>query len=251
MWLRGDVQIQQGNRSLRAPIAHLNHQTREGSADGGVLVEQTDVLLAGERAQLNLDSKAVTLQDVNFLLIGPEFRGNATEVRRDETGALTVAHGTFTRCDPGNSNWRVQSKSLVIKQDSIFGTARHAVLRVKGVPVFYTPYLSFPVSDERKSGFLFPGLGYSDEDGLDITLPYYFNIAPNFDATLIPRYLSDRGTGAEVELRHLSSWEESILGGAFLPEDDLFNGDISRDDFDELQAAGLVSGDHTGMARRF
>ena len=241
--LRGDVQIQQGNRRLRAPIAHLNHKTREGSADGGVLLEQTDVLLAGESAQLNLDSQEVTLQGVDFLLIGPEFRGSATEVERNEDGNLTIAHNTFTRCEPGNSNWRVQSKSLVIEEGSIFGTARHAVLRVKGVPVFYTPYLSFPVSDERKSGFLFPGLGYSDKDGIDVTLPYYFNIAPNFDATLIPRYLGDRGTGAEAELRHLSGWEESTLSGSFLPEDDLYNGNISKDDFDDLADAGLVSGE--------
>ena len=241
--LRGDVQIQQGNRRLRAPIAHLNHATREGSADGGVLVEQTDILFAGERAQLNMDSQKLDLQEVDFLLVGPEFRGSAAEVRRGEDGALTITQGTFTRCEPGNRNWRVHATSLVIEEGDIFGTARNAVLRVRGVPVFYTPYLSFPVSDERKSGFLFPGLGYSDEDGIDVTLPYYFNIAPNFDATLIPRFLGERGAGAEAELRHLSSWEESTLSGAFLPEDDLFNGDISRDDFDELQAAGLVNGE--------
>jgi LPS-assembly protein len=241
--MRGDVRIQQGNRHLRAPIVRLNHKTREAAAEGGVVLEQPDILLAGERARINLDSKELVLQEVEFLLIEPEFRGEAAEVERDGDGTLTIRRGSFTRCEPGSSNWWIQSKSFVIEENAVFGTARHAVLRVKNVPVFYTPYLSFPVTQERKSGFLFPGLGYSSEEGLDITLPYYFNLAKNYDATLIPRYLEERGMGLEGEFRHLSQRQETTLSGAYLGDDDLFNGEFDKDDFEELLDAGSVSGD--------
>ena len=108
------------------------------------------------------------------------------------------------------------------------------MLRVKSVPVFYTPYLKFPISDERVSGFLFPNLSYSDEDGVDLSIPYYFNLSPNYDATVVPRYLSRRGAGGEAEVRHMSSWQNTIVGGAYLPKDDLYNGRLDRDDFEDL-----------------
>src|SRR5690606_35721114 len=101
----------------------------------------------------------------------------------------------FTRCEPGNDNWLVSAGSVRIDEGESYGIARNAVLRVKNVPVLYTPWLRFPVSDERQSGWLFPNLGYSDSDGLDISLPYYFNLAPNYDMTLMPRSVTGRGVG--------------------------------------------------------
>ena len=121
--MRGDVLIQQGNRTLRAPEVRLNHKTREAEAEGGVFLVQPDIVLAGERAQINLNSKEATLQEVEFLLVVPEFRGEATEVERDDEGTLTISDGSFTRCEPGSNNWRIQSKSLVIAENNIFGTA--------------------------------------------------------------------------------------------------------------------------------
>ena len=91
-------------------------------------------------------------------------------------------------------------------------------LRVKNVPVFYTPYIHFPIDDRRQSGFLPPSISYSNKNGLDLTTPYYFNLAPNFDATLYPNYMSDRGLLTEGEFRYLSKSSESRIGGAWLSD---------------------------------
>ncbi|MFU8816965.1 MAG: LPS-assembly protein LptD, partial [Pseudomonadales bacterium] len=133
--------------------------------------------------------------------------------------------------------------SLVVQNGDVFGTARHAVLRVRGVPVFYAPYIRFPVTDERQSGWLFPNLSYRERDGFDISLPYYFNLAPNYDATLSPRQVGDRGAGVEGSFRYLSRWQQSSFRGALLYQDDLYDGELSRGDFEQLRNLGQVTGE--------
>ncbi len=232
--LLGNVTIQQGNRLLVAPAAEVDQQTRVAHFAQGVRMDQPGLAMQGRQATVHLDDKQADLQDVQFVITDANLRGEAGRMQQNPEGDLLLRDNNFTRCEPGNNGWRLATRQLNIEEDEVFGTAKHAVLKLKSVPVFYTPYMKFPVSDERVSGFLFPNLAYSDEDGTDVTLPYYFNLAPNYDATLVPRYISRRGAGAELELRHMSSWQTSVLGGALLPEDDLYNGTLSRDDFEDL-----------------
>lgn len=261
--LIGNVRIEQGNRTLEAARVRLDHTTNAGTAEGGVVLVEPGTVLQGARADMNLDSGAADLEDVQFVLLDNAFRGRARTLAQDAAGTLTMNGGTFTRCEPGNRNWRIAAAKVRVEQDEVFGTAEHAVLRVFGVPVFYTPRIRFPVTDDRQSGWLFPNLAYSDEDGTDISLPYYLNLAPNYDAILMPRFVADRGEGMEGELRHLSGWQESVLSGAFLYQDDLYDGTYQRKDFEALLAEGAVSGefepenrwlyalDHTGAIGSF
>lgn len=240
--LEGDVVVTQGNRTLRAPRVEMDHVTRAGSIPTEVQIEEPTAILRGRNATLNLDTKATVIEDAQFLLIEPEFRGVAGRLEQDEAGDMRVQEGRFTRCEPGNNNWQVGSRSFVIRDGSDFGTARHAVVRVKNVPIFYTPYLSFPINDERKSGWLFPSLGYSSQNGFEFAPPYYFNLAPNYDLTLIPRYFQKRGLGAEAEFRYLSDWQQSRFVGSYLAEDKQYDGEFEKDDFKRLEEAGLVEG---------
>jgi LPS-assembly protein len=240
--LKGDVVVTQGNRTLRAPRVEMNHVTREGTIPETVQIEEPSAIVRGRKAILNLDTKATVIEDAEFLFIEPEFRGTAGKLERDEVGDMRVDGGRFTRCEPGNNNWQIGSRSFEIRDGSDFGTARHAVIRVKNVPILYTPYLSFPVNDERKSGWLFPSLGYSNQNGLELAPPYYLNLAPNYDATLVPRYFQTRGLGAEAEFRHLSDWQQSRLVGSYLGEDRQYDGTYEKDDFERLEEAGLVEG---------
>ncbi|TNF82743.1 MAG: LPS-assembly protein LptD [Gammaproteobacteria bacterium] len=240
--LEGDVVVTQGNRTLRAPRVEIDHVQREGAIPGRVQIEEPTAILRGRNATLNLDSEATVIEDAEFLLIEPEFRGTAGRLEQDEAGDMLVDEGRFTRCEPGNNHWQIGPRSFVIRDGSDFGTARHAVVRVKNVPIFYTPYLSFPVNDERKSGWLFPSVGFSSQNGLEFAPPYYLNLAPNYDATLIPRYFQKRGWGAEAEFRHLSDWQQSRFVGSFLGDDKQYDGTYEKDDFEELEAAGLVEG---------
>src|SRR5690606_23591304 len=214
--LEGDVRIEQGNRTLAASRAHIDRTAREGTVSGGVRLQEPGLVMQGERARVNLDTHAAVVEQVDFVLLDSALRGDARQITQDGAGNMTMAGGSFTRCEPGNENWRLSASSVVVEEGDVFGTARDAVLRVRGVPVFYTPYIRFPVTDDRQSGWLFPNLAYSGEDGTDVSLPYYLNLAPNYDATLIPRYVSKRGAGLEGEFRHLSGWQETVLSGAYL-----------------------------------
>ncbi len=240
--LEGDVVVTQGNRTLRAPRVEMDHISREGAIPAEVQIEEPTAILRGSNAALNLDSKATVIEDAEFLLIEPELRGVADRLERDEAGDMMVNEGRFTRCEPGNNNWQIGSRSFLIRDGSDFGTARHAVVRVKNIPIFYTPYLSFPVNDERKSGWLFPSVGFSSQNGLEFAPPYYLNLAPDYDATLVPRYFQKRGWGAEAEFRHLSEWQHSRFVGSFLGEDKQYDGTYEKDDFEDLEDAGLIEG---------
>lgn len=240
--LEGDVVVTQGNRTLRAARMELNHETREGLIPRQVQIEEPTAILRGNNAAMNMDTKATLIEDAQFLLIEPEFRGSADVLERNEAGDMKVLGGRFTRCEPDNNNWQVGARSFVIKDGSSFGTARDAVVRVKNVPIFYTPYLSFPVNDERKSGWLFPSVGVSSQNGLEFAPAYYLNLAPNYDATLIPRYFQKRGWGVEAEGRYLSSWQESRLVGSFLGSDRQYDGTYEKDDWNRLRDAGLTEG---------
>ena len=239
--LEGNVIITRGNRLLRTSRATVDQQTRDAELSGGVFILEPGVAMQGASAKVNLNNQAAELNDAEFLLLGADMRGSANDIVQDETGNLIMSRNGFTRCEPGNNNWRISASQLRIPKDEVFGTAKHAVIRVKGVPIFYAPYLKFPVTDDRQSGFLFPNVGYSSDDGLDLSVPYYLNLAPSYDATIIPRLMSKRGAGAELELRHMSGWQETVLSGAMLPSDDLYNGTMGKDDWqDQIDIGGPV-----------
>jgi LPS-assembly protein len=241
--LLGDVHLEQGNRRADASRVTLDDVTRETTLSGGVDIVEPGLAMRGERAVVNLDTRAASVDDVQFVLLDSALRGRSEHIARDDAGHLVMTRSTFTRCEPGNRNWRISARSVKVEDGEIFGTARHAVVRVREVPILYTPYIRFPVTDDRQSGWMFPNVAHSDEDGLDVSLPYYLNLAPNYDATLMPRYISDRGEGLEGEFRHLSGWQQTTLTGGFLHEDQRFDGNLTRGDFDELLAQGLVTGE--------
>ena len=238
--MEGNVTIEQGNRLIRSPVAQLDYPSQIVEFPQGLKLDQPGLIMQGAQAKVHLNTKQADLSGTQFILTDARLRGQASNLLQNDAGDLTLQGNQFTRCEPGNNGWVLQTKELVIEKDAVFGTAKHAVLRLKSVPVFYTPRLQFPVSDQRLSGFLFPNLSYSDEDGVDVAVPYYFNLAPNYDATLIPRYISKRGAGAELELRQMSAWQYTTLSGGFLPSDDLYNGEVNRDDFDEAGGTAVL-----------
>ena len=239
--LQGNVVISQGERTLYTEHAKMHQDTQIAVFDEGVLLQDSSLAMQGASAEVNLDSGAAHLEQADFLLADAELRGSAPAVDRNAAGDVLLTRSQFTRCEPGNRNWTVRAGRLRLPEGELFGTARNAVLKVRGVPVFYTPYIQFPVSDARKSGFLFPILGFSGERGADLALPYYFNLAPNYDATLTPRWLGKRGVAAEGEFRHLSRWDRTQFNAGYLPNDKLHNGELDRDDWRRQSALGAAA----------
>jgi len=252
--LEGDVVIVRGNRRVSADSALVFEQSERAEVKGNVRLEEPGHVLLGDGANVELANDSARLDNVGFLLSEAGLRGHAGSVVQDENGNLVINSGSVTRCDPGSNTWRIDSRSITVDDGAAWGTARGATLRVKDVPVFYLPYMRFPVDDARQSGWLFPDLGYSGQDGFQIAAPYYINIAPDWDATVTPRLLTKRGLGVEGELRHKNRYGDYKLGGAFLPNDNQFDGVLNRDDFRDEFPGGefekadrwLLAGEHYG-----
>ncbi len=221
--LRGDVVIKQGNLLLESNETSINRVDNTADVVGVVKFRQPGVLLIGNDAHLKLDTNEVTIESATFIAHESHMRGSAEQINL-ANDLVTIRDGQFTRCEPGVNSWAIRGDEIELDQQTGVGTARDATLRVRGVPILYTPYIRFPIDDRRKSGFLFPTLG-SSSDGAEIALPYYLNIAPNYDATVTPRYIADRGAMGELELRYLHSNNTGTLSGGFLADDDEFGGE--------------------------
>ena len=251
--LLGNVFVTQGNRLLQGARASFHQDSgRVELPDGGALSEP-GIALTGVQAEIETDRARARMTDVEFVLFGTEFRGSAAAVQRSD-GVWSFSDARLTRCAPSSRAWEVSAGQLAVEEDAGFARARDATVRIRGVPVFYAPRLRIPLSAERQSGFLFPSAGTSKDAGVRLELPYYLNLAPNYDATVTARHASKRGTGAEVEARHLSRASRTDATGAFLAGDRQYNGRIDRDDFRDLGLPGrferadrwLVGLDHVG-----
>ena len=225
----GSVAVRQGNRLLTARSAVVDRSTSLSRATGDARFREPGLFMHGTSALVDMATGAASMDDAEFVLTSLDLRGRAEEIqRRGATVELVAA--SMTGCPPGADVWRIRAATVRLDADKQVATTRHARLILGGVPVFYTPYLRFPVSDARTSGFLFPGIGYDADDGIDVSVPYYFNLAPNYDATLTPRWIGRRGAGVEAEFRHRSVWSDTLFDSAFLADDRDYDGRFSRSD---------------------
>jgi LPS-assembly protein len=240
--LTGDVKIIQGSRHVSADQAVLDERTQAATATGNVRLYEPGLLMVGDEAVINRETGEAAIHNGRFLLYESRTRGSAGLIDRAANEVITLEQGLFTQCEPGDQHWALRGSAIVVNPVTNRGTARNARLELGGVPVFYWPYLDFPVGSERQSGFLFPTIG-SEE----IAIPYYFNLAPNYDLTLTPRYIADRGTLLEAEFRYLSPLFDTVVGGSWLNNGEDYISDNERQAIEEdllteeeaLEFAGL------------
>lgn len=152
-------------------------------------------------------------------------RGSAAQVIRTETGQLVLTDARYTTCPPDQESWSLRAGTLRLDPLAGRGTAQNVTLQAGTLPVLYLPYVDFPLDDRRKTGFLYPWLGYSNRTGWGMTLPFYWNWAPNRDVTLTPRVQSRRGILLETETRYLFPTTQGQWDAAFLPDDALYGDD--------------------------
>ncbi len=158
----------------------------------------------------------------------PSLAAGATERAEFEgENQFRLFDATYSTCKPGQTDWYLNASELYLDYDREVGSARHASLWFKDVPIFYMPAATFPLNQQRQSGFMHPVSAFSSVDGLDLTVPYYWNIAPNYDATFFPRYMAKRGTQLGIEARYLDYNFSGTTRAAYLPNDKLDN-DSSR-----------------------
>jgi len=175
--------------------------------------------LHSDTATLKLASDQAKLRDVQFISATTPLRGQAGSVYRDSKTLSRYKKVAFTSCRPGNQDWVAHASELKMNKITGKGAAKNTWIEFKGVPVFYSPYLSFPIDNRRVSGFLAPELGFTQRRGVGLSTPYYWNIAPNYDATLIPQYLMKRGALMAGKFRYMTEQSQGKVGVEVMPND--------------------------------
>jgi len=218
----GDVEIRYGEGKITAEGLALQP---DGGADltGRVEVRGPEVLVFGQDAHYDPDAEKVSLAAAGFDLPTRPARGSAQQIELTSDSRLSLTSMFFTTCPPDNVSWEISAKTAQLDPNAGVGRARGVKLDFKGVPVLYVPYFSFPINAERKSGFLTPDISKRDRTGFDLSVPYYFNLAPNYDLTLEPRYMSARGTQVRSDFRYLLRNSRGEFGFEYLPNDEETN----------------------------
>ncbi|PAK89206.1 LPS-assembly protein LptD [Stenotrophomonas rhizophila] len=217
---QGNVALKRGDQFLGTD--HLSFDTESGNyiAEGNVRYQDSSIRMTAKRAEGNQESDTHKISDIQYQLVDRRGHGGADSI--DLQGSVGQMHrSTYTTCDPSQPVWKLSAPQIDVDNDEGFGTARNAVLRIGNVPVLWAPYFKFPIDDRRQTGLLYPQLGMSGRNGFDYAQPIYFNLAPNYDDTLTPRYMSKRGLMLDNEFRYLYDGGRGELQTAYLPNDKL------------------------------
>lgn len=222
----GNVEMRRGDQSLTADQLRYDAATGQADATGNVTLEDSaHSYYQTQETQLNLESRIGYAGPSYFRLENAGARGDAERIDFEGPDHTRLTRVRYTTCAPGQDSWFLKMRELRLDTEEDIGVAYHTVLDFQGVPIFYLPYFSFPISDQRKSGFLIPRVGNSSNSGLKVAAPYYFNIAPNFDDTLTPQYLSKRGMQLQNQFRYLTRHSEGKFDLEALPNDRKANDD--------------------------
>jgi LPS-assembly protein len=201
--LEKDAKVDKGNSHIEADDIHYDIVDDKIKALGHVFIDRAGDKFTGNQLQLKMDTGIGYMDSPVYRLLRKNAQGRAERVEFDSQDSATVLGGDFTTCEGPNPDWYLKSSKLSLDNDSGTGVARNAILVFKGVPIAGTPYISFPLAEERVSGFLAPTFITSTTGGLEVTTPYYIDIAPNRDLTLYPHYISRRGLMLGSEARYL------------------------------------------------
>ncbi|MFI8373389.1 LPS-assembly protein LptD [Pseudomonas helleri] len=240
--LAGDVVMRQGSMQVEAEEASLYQAESRGELNGNVRLRDNGALIVGDHADVQLDTGAAKVDNAEYILHKSRIRGSALYAKRAEDAVIRLKDGTYTTCEPNSNAWQLKGNNITLNPATGFGTATNVTLRVKDIPIFYTPYIYFPIDDRRQSGFLPPSFSSSTDTGFTLVTPYYFNLAPNYDATLYPRYMTKRGLLMEGEFRYLTESSEGQFGAAYLNDDDTER----KDQSDYTDKRYLLNWQHKG-----
>ncbi|MDJ0708979.1 MAG: LPS assembly protein LptD [Woeseiaceae bacterium] len=221
--MSGGVLLRRDDKLAGADAAHYDPEQRALFLEGGVRYEDPGTQILSRSAEFGYDMGRIRFEGAEFSLGSSNARGAADSLEINESGTLTLGGVEYTTCPPGSEDWLLQGKSIELDTRAGIGTAKGMRLQFKSVPILYLPYISFPIGDARKSGVLTPEIGSSGRSGNEIRVPYYWNIAPNYDATITPRLLTSRGLQLETQFRYLTPRNEGTVTADYLPDDDKLN----------------------------
>ena len=229
--LEGNVVIDQQGRQIRADQIKIDKTQTYAKASGRVQMAQAGLLSQSDSINYNLKTQQGDLSNSLYIAEQSHAHGSAAKIARTSEQTVELENATYSTCPPGETpTWKIQANKIKLNQETGRGETTGTKLYVKNVPVMAVPYFNFPIDDRRTTGILTPSFGFTNDGGVEIGVPVYLNLAPNYDATLTPRYISDRGSMLEGEFRYLTeNFGQGMIWGGYLPSDESYR-DEDRSD---------------------
>jgi LPS-assembly protein len=234
--LSGGIVLRRADKLAGADSARYDPETLSLYLSGDVRYEDPGTQIRSDSAEFEYESGRIGFSGAEFWMGSNNSRGAADLLQISQDGLLQLDNVSYTTCPPGSNDWLLQASDIDLDSRSGTGTARGVKLRFQGIPILYAPYLSFPISEARKSGMLTPEIGSTSRSGNEIVVPLYWNIAPNYDATLTPRVLTDRGAQMQGQFRYLTKSHNGIVDAEYLSDDKL-----------DGESRSFISIDHTSL----
>ena len=238
MHLKGRAQIRRNGAVLKADEITYNPDTDIADLLGNAELSKGNVTFKGPKGQFKVDAREGAMEMPTYELRDTRGRGTAKKLTVEGPDVFVFDKATYTTCTPENMDWYFTVGSLEIDNEQKEMIGSHGVMRFFDVPIAYLPYFTAPTGGQRRTGILAPVVGYNSNNGLDITQPYYVNIAPNRDLLLMPRYMNHRGTMLGAQYRFLDTKYSGTVGGDYLPYDKQTGTDRWRYDWQQRQAFG-------------
>ncbi len=230
--LDGKVEMQAGSVRAFSEQAEFNQAEERARLEGNIRIQAPALLIEGERAEINMASQDMQVDEVRFINPQSGMRGSARGLQREQNRRLSIHEGYFTTCEGERPDWSIAAEEIVLDNESGFGTAKHARFEILDTPVIYVPWFTFPIDERRKSGFLYPSIGSANTgQGIQLSTPYYFNLAPHYDATLTPSFINERGWHTALEMRHLHALAESRIALGYLKQDNYYRDEQANQGF--------------------
>ena len=216
---REQVELRRADQLLTTELLRYDPESETVTMPGKVFYEDSVMHISGTSAQYNFLSENGRFLEVDYGLTGSSAKGSATEITLDSNNHSLLRELQFTTCPGGNPEWVLTAKELKLDFNKGIGTAKGAKLELFDIPFLYLPYISFPIDDRRKSGFLYPYISTANDSGFEFSIPYYWNIAPNQDATMTPRYFTERGVMLTAEYRFMTRRTGGALNFDYMRND--------------------------------
>ncbi|EPG37646.1 LPS-assembly protein LptD [Acinetobacter colistiniresistens] len=238
--LQGNVVIDQEGRTIRADQVTIDSTQTYANAEGRVQLAQSGLLSQSDAINYNLKTQTGDLNNSYYISEQQHAHGHASQIKRANENLVILKDASYTACPPEQKPaWKIQAKQIELDQDTGRGVTRGTKLYVKNVPVLAVPYFNFPIDDRRTTGLLSPLFGYSNDGGAQLATPIYLNLAPNYDLTLTPSYMSKRGEKLDAEFRYMTeNFGSGRLWGGYIAKDKQY-GDENRDDLHFLHHWGI------------
>ncbi|ENM5742355.1 LPS assembly protein LptD [Vibrio metoecus] len=217
----GNVVVVQGKKRIAADNVTLHQQENVVVAEGNVQFSDGEIKTLSTKATNHLNTDEMTLENTSYKFLCEPGRGEAVYVSKTGKAVYEIEDGSITSCPEGNNAWRMRASSIDVDQNEEIATFYNPRLEVQNVPVFYLPYLTVPIGDTRKTGFLYPTASYGSRDGYEFEVPIYWNLAPNYDLETTFNYMQKRGTQLNSVFRYLSDFGTGQIKSEYLADDQL------------------------------